>query len=164
MIGLFTPLRIVAASVVLLASLFAVGWATRNDPNDKPVIAVLGGGFIFNYRIADNYYGFTAVVQKPLEAGSIIEASFEDPGGGAPHVLRERVSAATNRYDFRTPPLSGIEAEKPYKVVVRVLDREETAELYSTEVTYRSNISDANMPKAPLTIGPGYARNPQAGG
>jgi hypothetical protein len=164
MAGLFTPFRIVAASLVLLAGLFAVGWATRIDPSDKPVIAVVGGGFILNYRLADYYYGFTAVVQKPLESGSIIEATFEDPGGGAPIVVRERVSPATNRYDFRTPPLSGIEAQKPYKVTVRVLDRQETGELYAAEFAYKSDVSDAKLPKAPLTVGPGYAKNPQTGG
>ena len=161
---LFTPLRIVVASLVLVAGLFAVGWATRVDPGGKPVIAVLGGGFIFNYRLADYHYGFTAVVQKPLESGSIIEAAFEDPAGGPPIVVRQRVSPMTDRYDFRTPPLSGIEAGRPYKVSVRVLDREETSALYATELTFKSDVSDANMPKTPLTVGPGYARNPQSGG
>lgn len=164
MAGIVTPFRIVAASIVLLAGLFAIGWATRIDPSEKPVIAVVGGGFIINYRIADHFYGFTAVVQKPLESGSIIEASFEDPGGGPPIVVRERVSPATDRYDFRTPPLSGIEAGKTYKVTVRVLDREETAELYATEMAYKSDVSTAGLPKVPLTVGPGYHRNPQTGG
>lgn len=142
MIAFLTPSRIVAGSLVLLAGLFAAGWMTRVDPGEKPVIAVLGGGFIFNYRLADYYYGFTAVVQKPLESGSVIEASFEDPAGGAPIVVRERVSPASDRYDFRTPPLAGIEAGRPYKVVVRVLDREEKGELYAAEFAYRSEVSD----------------------
>ena len=43
MIGLVTPFRIVAASLVLLAGLFAAGWATRIDPAEKPVIAVVNG-------------------------------------------------------------------------------------------------------------------------
>lgn len=163
MVALVTPFRLVAASIALLAVLFAAGWATRIDPNDKPVIAVLGGGFILNYRIADHYYGFTAVVQKPLESGSIIEAVFEDPAGGAPIVLRQRVSPATNRYDFRTPSLTGIEARRPYRVQVRVLDREETGEIYATELAFGSDVGSESLPAAPLTIGPGYARNPRGG-
>lgn len=160
---LFSPLRIVLAGIALLAALFAVGWATRVVP-DKPPVVVAGGGFIFNYRLADYFYGVTVAVQTPLEAGSIIEARFEDPAGGPPIVLRERVSAASSRYDFRTPPLSGIEAGRRYKVAVRVLDREETHELYATELAFKSDVSDAGLPKAPLTVGPGYARNPRAGG
>ncbi len=164
MVGSITPLRIVLAAVVLAGVLFAVGWATRIDPGEKPVIAVAGGGFILNYRLADYYYGFTAMVQKPLESGSIIEARFEDPAGGVPIVVRERVSPASDRYDFRTPPLTGIEAGRAYKVVVRVLDREEKSEIFATELAFRSDVGDANLPKIPLTIGPGYHRNPAAGG
>jgi len=158
-----SPQRLIAASLGLLAVLFAVGWATRQDPADKPVLDILGGGFIFNYRIADIYYGFTAIVQRPLESGSIIEARFEDPAGGEQLVVRERVSPMTDRYAFRSPPVRGVEAGRPYKVEIRVLDRQETAELWSTSLDFTSQISDENMPDKPLTIGPGYARNPEAG-
>jgi hypothetical protein len=164
MVAFFTPLRIVVGSLLLVAGLFAVGWATRIDPSDKPVIAVVGGGFILNYRIADHFYGFTAVVQKPLESGSIIEAQFEDPAGGPRIVVRERVSPMTDRYDFRTPPLAGIEAGRRYTVAVRVLDREETGVIYETELAFKSDVASAALPDAPLTVGPGYARNPQTGG
>ena len=159
-----SPSRVVAASIVILALLFAVGWATRHDPADKPVLEILGGGFIFNYRIADIHYGFTAVVRRPLESGSIIEARFEDPAGGEELVVRERVSPMTDRYSFRSPPVRGVEAGKPYRVEIRVFDRRETAELWSTTRQFASQIGDSNMPQMPLTIGPGYAKNPDTDG
>lgn len=164
MATLLSPSRLVAATIVVLAVLFAVGWATRQDPADKPVLDILGGGFIFNYRIADIHYGFTAVVQRPLESGSIIEARFENPAGGEELVVRERVSPMTDRYTFRSPPVRGVEAGRPYRVAIRVLDRRETAELWSTAREFTSQISDSNMPEKPLTIGPGYAKNPDTGG
>lgn len=164
MVASVTPARIVIASLVVVALLFAIGWATRNDPNDKPVIAIVGGGFILNYRIAEHFYGFVAVVQKPLETGSIIEASFEDPAGGGPILVRQRVSPMFDRYEFRTPPLRGIEAGRAYKVSVRVRNRTDTSEIYATELAYRSDVGSESLPDAPLTIGPGYARNPHAGG
>jgi hypothetical protein len=159
-----SPPRLIAASLGLLVVLFAVGWATRQDPTDKPVLDIIGGGFIFNYRIADIYYGFTAVVRRPLESGSVIEARFEDPGGGEDLVVRERVSTMTDRYALRSPPVRGVEAGRPYKVEVRVLDRQEVDELWSTTLDFTSQISDQNMPAKPLTVGPGYAKNPDAGG
>jgi hypothetical protein len=164
MANFLSPSRLIAASIALLAMLLAVGWATREDPAERPVLNILGGGFIFNYRVADIYYGFTAVVERPLESGSIIEARFENPAGGEELVVRERVSPMTNRYAFRSPPLRGVEAGRPYKVEVRVLDRLETAELWSTQLDFTSQISDQNMPDKPLTIGPGYAKNPDVGG
>ncbi|MEX0956751.1 MAG: hypothetical protein WDZ83_16260 [Rhizobiaceae bacterium] len=161
MTGLITPLRLAAAGVALLAILFAAGWLTREDPANKPFLEILGGGFVFNYRIADNFYGFTAVVKRPLESGSIIEAEFDNPAGGEPLVVRERVSPMTDRYALRTPPLHGVEAHKPYQVTIRVLDREETREIWSTTRSYSSQISDAKTPDKALTVGPGYHQNPE---
>jgi len=154
--------RIVAGAVAVLAVLFAVGWMTRVDPSDKPLVKVLGGGFMFNYRIGEVFYGFTAVVQKPLESGSIIEASFEDPAGGAPLLVRTRVDARTTRYSLRSPPVRGVEKDRPYEVAVRVLDREGKTELFQEKMSFRSQISDAVVPDAPLVIGPGYTPNPAA--
>jgi len=164
MAKLISPSRLILASIAVLAVLFAIGWSTRQDPSDKPLLAILGGGFVFNYRVADIYYGFTAVVQRPLESGSIIEARFEDPAGGQDLVARERVSAMTNRYAFRSPPVRGVEAGRPYKVTIRVLDRRQASELWATSLEFTSQVSDQGMPDQPLTIGPGYQRNPQAGG
>jgi hypothetical protein len=156
--------RIVAASVTLLAVLLAIGWMTREDPANKPYLKILGGGFMFNYRVADVYYGFTAVVDRPLPTGSIIEAAFEDPAGGPRYVVRTRVGTGTSRYALRSPPVRGVEADKPYHVAIRVLDRTEQELLWTHDLAFRSRISDRVVPDRPLTVGPGYARNPAAGG
>lgn len=162
MLDRLTLQRVVATSVAVLAVLFAIGWMTRVDPGETPLVKVLGGGFVFNYRIGEVYYGFTAVVQRPLASGSIIEASFEDPAGGAPHVVRTRVAADTNRYSLRSPPVRGVEKDKPYEVAVRVMDRAGKEELFHEELSIRSQISDEVVPDKPLTIGPGYQVNPAA--
>lgn len=155
---------IFAAAAGLLVILFAIGWLTRENPQDKPYLRILGGGFMFNYRVADVFYGFTAAVVRPLPTGSIIEASFEDPAGGADHVVRERVGTETERYSLRSPPVRGVEAGKPYRVAIRVLDREEKRVIWRHEVAYTSQISDEIVPDKPLTTGPGYHRNPDTGG
>jgi len=115
--------NVVAASLAVLGVLFAIGWTTRVDPGETPLVKVLGGGFIFNYRIGEVHYGFTAVVQRPLASGSIIEASFEDPGGGPPILVRTRVDARTTRYSLHSPPVRGVEKDRPYEIAVRVTDR-----------------------------------------
>lgn len=164
MIRLLSPARVICASVAVLAVLFAIGWATRENPKEKPLLMILGGGFMFNYRIGQVDYGFTAQVSKPLESGSIIEARFEDPAGGDDLVVRERVSPMTDRYALHSPPVRGVEAHHPYKVGIRVLDRLEKTELWKTELQFRSQISDDVVPKKPLVIGPGYDKNPEADG
>lgn len=66
--------KVLGAACLLLALLFAIGWLTRESPTDKPYLRILGGGFIFNYRVAEVFYGFTAVVLRPLPTGTIVEA------------------------------------------------------------------------------------------
>jgi hypothetical protein len=156
--------RLVGAALALLAVLLAVGWLTRENPQDKPYLKILGGGFMFNYRVSDVYYGFTALVDRPLPTGSVIEAAFEDPAGGPDHVVRTRVGTDTNRYSLRSPPVRGVEAGKPYTVAIRVLDRTEDRLLWTHRMAFRSQIGDAVVPDRPLTVGPGYARNPADGG
>ena len=160
-----SPAGLAAAACALLVPLFAIGWLTRHDPAEKPYLLVMGGGFIFNYRVADVYYGFTAAIARPLPTGSIVEAAFENPAGGPAYVVRQRVGGAQmTRLSLRSPPVRGVEANHPYKVELRVLDREGRALLWSRELAFKSDISDAVVPDRPLTVGPGYARNPAAGG
>ncbi|MCV0379884.1 hypothetical protein [Nitratireductor sp.] len=157
----FSFRNIIIAALALCAVLFAVGWFTREDPADAPYLKILGGGFMFNYREAEIFYGFTAQVVRPLASGSIIEATFEDPAGGAPLVVSERVSTMTDRYALRTPPVRGVEAKKAYRVDIRVYDRTKTTLLWQEEHSYTSQIADTVVPEKPLTIGPGYHRNPE---
>lgn len=161
MLDRISPKGVTVAACVLLVPLFAVGWLTRHDPADRPYLQILGGGFIFNYRVADVYYGFTAVVQRPLPTGSVIEVEFEDPAGGPAHLVRQRMGGAEmTRLALRSPLVRGVEAGKPYHVALRILDREETHLIWSHGMDFRSQISDSVVPDQPLTVGPGYARNP----
>src|SRR5690606_40787351 len=104
MIRYLSPMRLLAAAVAFCIVLFAIGWTMREDPSDKPYLKILGGGFMFNYREAEVFYGFTALVERPLASGSIIEAEFENPGGGESLVVFERVSTMTDTYALRSPP------------------------------------------------------------
>jgi len=152
---------VLGLALSLCAALFVAGWLTREDLSNQPYLDIVGGGFMFNYRNADVYYGFTAQVKRPLASGSIIEASFEDPEGRPAHIVSERVSTMTDRYALRSPSIRGVEAGKPYHVAIKVYDRERKNLLWETERTYRSQISDTVVPDRPLTVGPGYHRNPE---
>ena len=70
MLNRLTLPRIVAASLAVLAALFAIGWMTRVDPGETPYLKVLGSGFIFNYRIGEVFSGHGP---EPLSSGFTIE-------------------------------------------------------------------------------------------
>ena len=129
---------------------------------DSPYVVVSGGGFIFNYRIAEATAGIVAEVARPLPEGGAVEASFENPAGGPPIVEAKPVTPDRRRFSFITPPLAGIKADTDYVVVVRVLDAE-GKEVQRIDTKVHSDLDQSILPKAPLTFGPGYARNPAAG-
>lgn len=155
--------RVVAAACIVLELLFAVGWLTRRDPDETPYLRILGGGFIINYRVADMYYGFTAIVQRPLPTGSVIVATFQDPAGGPDHVVRQRMGGPEmSRFSMRSPTVHGVEAHQPYDVTIRILDREEKITIWTHHMQFSSQLDGSFVPDQPLTIGPGYTKNPNA--
>jgi hypothetical protein len=129
------------------------------DDASKPPLAIAGGGFIFNYRIAEVFYGVSLKPQRRIAAGAVLEGEFENPAGGPNLIVQETLGAEPRLiYALQTPPVKGVKAGKPYKVEVRLLEAGRvTARL---ERTFTSDLDQDMIPDAPLTVGPGYARNP----
>jgi hypothetical protein len=115
----------------------------------KPPLALAGGGFIFNYRIAEVFYGVSLKPQRRIAAGAVLEGEFENPAGGPNLIVRETLGEPKLVYALQTPPLKGVKAGKPYRVEVRLIAR-----------TFTSDLDQEMLPEAPLTIGPGYTPNP----
>lgn len=157
-----TRWRMGIALALFLSALVGAAWAVRVPPGETPYLKIAGASFIFNYRLADSYYGFTALVTKPVRAASVIEAAFEDPAGGPDHVVRQTIRLPARQYGIRSPPLKGIEKGRPYTVRVKLIQQGDSAVLFEKAFAVTSNMSDAVMPTEPMTIGPGYAKNPRA--
>lgn len=126
---------------------------------DGPYVVVSGGGILFNYRLAEATAGIVAEVARPLPDGGKVVAEFEDPAGGPAIVETRAITNARRRFSFMTPPLTGIKADRDYRVVVRVIDAEGQV-LQTVESKVHSDLDQSILPDAPLTIGPGYTRNP----
>ncbi len=146
-------------SALLLAALL---WACDDAAEDKPYVEFVGGGFIFNYRLAEAYYGFVARIVREPPDGAILEATFENPSRAAPIVLRQVYDGRRTGYKFETPPLRGIEAERDYRVDLRLLtpDGGEVIAIYSRN--FRTYTGQEVLPKMPLAVGPGHHANPDA--
>ena len=125
-----------------------------------PYLELRGGGFIFNYRIAEATMGLVAAPLRTLPAGGTIEASFEDPAGGPAIVRSEKIDTGKESYEFVTPPLKGIVADKEYEVVVRVLGAD-GKEVDRLEKGFHSQLDQSTLPEKPLVIGPVYTPNPE---
>ena len=125
----------------------------------KPYLSIVGGGFVFNYRLATADYGFVARVMRSLPEGSVVEAQFENPAGGEPIVLREDSKPGRTSYVFQTPPLEGVQANHDYLVVLRVLG-EGGRELARYEKRFHSDVDQSVLPGSAPVVGPGYQRAP----
>lgn len=121
-------------------------------------LAVAGGGFVFNYRIAEATYGVALKPMRELPADGVLVGTFENPAGGEPIVVRELGPFNPTRIALQTPPLQGVAAKRPYKVSV-VLQDGEGAVLQRIEKTYASELDQSALPQRPLAIGPGYQKN-----
>ncbi|HEY7763806.1 MAG TPA: hypothetical protein VIB38_02355 [Aestuariivirgaceae bacterium] len=120
-----------------------------------------GGGFVFNYRIGEAFYGVVINTEGKLPQEALIEASFENPMGGQAILVTDKIRDGQRRYTLRTPALKGIKKDVPYKVVVQILAKPGGEVVQRIERTFRSQVDQSMIPQGPLIIGPGYTLNPE---
>ena len=133
-----------------------VALAVTACSSGPPTVKIVGGGFIFNYRIAEAYYGIVAEVGGEVPEGATLEAEFEDPAGGKTIVLSQPFIPARSRYKFETPPLVGIKADRPYQVILRLFAPGKDTVLAEAMRSFSSNVGQDILPEQPLSVGPGY--------
>jgi hypothetical protein len=145
--------RVARLGLVLLATLAAVACSEKGD-----YLSVAGGGFMFNYRIAEASYGIALTPMRDLPADGVIEATLENPSGEAPFVMRKEGPFNPTRIAFQTPALQGVVKDHPYKVTVVLKDGAGEV-LQTIEKSYASELDQTVLPERPLVVGPGYDRN-----
>ncbi len=155
-----TPSRATCCSLLLAAVLGA-----RCEPgadSDEPYVEFIGGGFIFNYRLAEADYGFVVKPKRCIPDGTVLEARFENPSGGEPLVVRETARWGRLQYVFRTPPVRGVKANRDYRVELRLLDPKDGHVMASYGKSFRSDVDQSVLPERPPVVGPGYQPTPSA--
>jgi hypothetical protein len=143
---------------IILLSLSLLLAGCGEDPN-APYLSFAGGGFIFNYRNAEAFYGFVAKPVRTLPEGAVIEAQLEVPGSPEPAVIREKVVQGKVQYSFKSPNLRGIVPKHGYKAVMRLINAE-GKEIARYERSFRTDVDQSTLPDQPLVVGPGYQINP----
>lgn len=144
---------------IVLLSLGLLLAGCGEDPN-APYLSFAGGGFVFNYRNAEAFYGFVAKPLRTLPEGGMIEAQFEVPGRPDPAIDQEKVAQGQVQYSFQSPNLTGIEPKRDYKAVMRLMDAE-GKEVARYERNFHTDVDQSTLPNQPLVVGPGYQKNPE---
>ena len=141
--------------------MLALALAVACAEDDGPYLEFLGGGFVFNYRLAEADYGFVVKRLRRIPDGTIIEAVLENPAGGAPFVLRDTASWDRLEYVFRSPPVRGVQAGRDYRVEVRLLDPADRRVIATYARTFRSDVDQEVLPERAPVVGPGYQPAPR---
>ncbi len=138
---------------------FVMRWALH-DEREKDPIVVMGGGFLFNYRISEISYGLTAGVARAIPVGSRLVATFEDPGADLRSVARKSWKSGGHACSCRAARCAASSRTAP--ITSRCACRARTGEkLWGKELTYRTHLDASLIGDEPLTIGPGYFPNPK---
>ncbi len=150
---LFDRRRLVS---LLLAPLL---WGCGDDPA-RPYLEYAGGGFVFNYRTANHFYGFVVRQAKPLPDGARLKVIFEVPGGKT-ETQEEPAVPGRLQYKFQTGDLEGIVPGHPYVATLLVLDGPTGQELGRLTHSFKTDADQSKLPGRPLVTGPGYEPAPE---
>lgn len=134
--------------------------ASCSGGSDRPYLEIAGGSLVFNYRIAQLSYGIVLRQLRPVPESSVIEASFDLPGGDK-HVEVKPTLAGSLRYSFESPPLKGAKKGDVYVLRLRLLRSAGGEEIAALEKRYTMDVDQSTLPSKPLVTGPGYDAAPQ---
>jgi hypothetical protein len=124
------------------------------------LVEVTGHLFVFNYRNASATYLLTLKKTAPIPDGSVIVAEFENPQGGAPLVLNQKIFPVDEKISLQSENLHCVRKDRPYFVTVRLMDKDGKL-LQELKTRFKSDLDQTVLPSKPLAIGAGYEKNPE---
>ena len=137
--------------------------ACRDAGGEGEDFAISGKLFVFNYRVATATYLVTLKPLGPVRDGDVAVATFEDPAGGAPIVVRSKIWPKLEKTAIESPPLRCVRKGRPYAVTIRIEDAAGTVR-QTIETTMTSSEDQDLLPDRPLVVGPVYTPNPELAG
>ncbi|ESY83645.1 hypothetical protein X740_01180 [Mesorhizobium sp. LNHC221B00] len=160
-------LRRISRSVVVGAMLIAAValGACRDTGKDGEgkLFEVSGKIFVFNYRLARATYVVTLRPLQPIGEGQVAVASFQNPAGGAPIVVEQKVWPKLGKVSLESPALTCIVKNKPYAIAISIKGAD-GAVLQKIETTLMSTEDQSILPDRPLVIDQLYTANPDLAG
>lgn len=148
---------------LICAIMLPLAVAGCRDTGEGEFFALDGKLVVFNYRVATAIFLVNIKALRPVGDGEVAIASFEDPAGGAPIEVREKIWPNTSKTTINTPPLRCIVKERPYKISIRIVDAVGT-EKQVIETTIKSSEDQSDLPDRPLVVDPLYTPNPELKG
>ncbi len=150
-------LRAFPGLLLALASLATGG--CRDTGGEGEYFEITGKLFVFNYRVATATYLLTLGPLQPMRDGETAVATFEDPAGGEPIVVRQKIWPKLEKTAIESPPLRCVVKARPYAVSIRIEAADGTL-MQTIDTTMSSAENQDILPDRPLVVGPVYTPNP----
>ncbi|QPC88455.1 hypothetical protein GA830_01265 [Mesorhizobium sp. NBSH29] len=130
------------------------------DSGEGEGFAIAGKIFVFNYRVATATYLVNLKTLRPASEGLTAIATFEDPAGGDPIVVRRKIWPAAEKTTIESPPLRCVVKDRPYTVSIAI-EAADGGVLQTLDTTMASSEDQSLLPDRPLVVGPLYEANPE---
>lgn len=146
----------VAAGLAIVASMMLAGCQRQAD--DGPT-QLTGRLFVFDYRVSTATYMITLKKIAPIPDGAVAVAEFENPMGGDPLVIRQKIYSFWDKITLESPDLRCVRKDRPYSVSIKLVDAgDKTIQTIKTQV--KSDLDQSVLATRPLVVGPAYVKNP----
>ncbi len=155
--------RIPFPLALLALALFATATATTSGcqrERSDARFTLTGRIFVFNYRLSYATSVLTFRRDGTVDDGTMAVATFENPAGGAPLVLEQKVFAKQEKIVLESPDIGCVVKDRPYAVTV-VFKGPDGAEIQTVETTVTSDLDQTVLAAKPLVEGPAYDKNPE---
>jgi hypothetical protein len=149
-------------ALFFLAGLLALG-ACRQSGGEGEYFETAGKLFVFNYRVATATYLVNLKPLKPVGDGETAVVTFENPAGGDPIVVRQKIWPMLDKTTIESPPLRCVVKDRPYAVTIEIVGPDGTM-LQTIKTTMTSSEDQSILPDRPLVVGPAYTPNPDLAG
>jgi hypothetical protein len=145
----------------IITTALAVGLALggcQRQADDGPT-ELSGRIFVFNYRVSAASYMIVLKKKSPIPEGSFAVAEFENPMGGDPIVVREKIFPFWDKITLESPDIHCVRKDRPYSVSITLVDASgKTIQTIKTQV--KSDLDQSVLAAKPLVLGPAYTENP----
>jgi len=161
MLKRFSRSIVVGAALIAAAALGAC--RDTGKESEGKLFEISGKIFVFNYRLARATYVVTLRPLQPMGEGQVAVASFQNPAGGAPLVVEQKVWPKLDKVSLESPALTCIVKNKPYAIAISIKGAD-GAVLQKIDTTLMSTEDQSILPDRPLVMDQLYTPNPDLAG
>jgi hypothetical protein len=138
------PRRLSLALIGVLLAAGALG-ACRDQGGEGEYFAISGKLFEFNYRLAKATYIVTLNPLQPMDGTQVAVVSFENPAGGEPLVIEQKIWPKLPHITLESPPLTCVVKDKPYAVSILIQGADGSV-LQKLDTTIVSSLDQSILP------------------